>query len=543
MPQADTDMASSLPYTALLFMALSLHAADPVILRIEDRVLHAVPGDIFGQFLERPSWGGEAGPENVCAADGRLPETVEQHLAGMHAPLVRFPFGTDGDYLDWTDMVDQPGRAQRPTSTGYQGNAVTNRFGFPEYFALADRMHWRTILVTNLREALYRKKPLAEAAEHAAALVRYARGKRIAAVQVGNEGWFFWPPKPEERAALGVAAPEDSARWLRTVLCAYADAIRRVDAEVPLICDAPRMPDGEGGEAAPIWRLAVDHADIRARYAMLAAHAYAPMGYWNCERDGKKLKFDQLPAKAVWGAAVSSLGRFDGQGQAVADVRAYDDIARMGFGVAVTEWNWNGWGWKGRFPQVTFQDGVPAALGTAGFLHGLMRHPQVRLATQSMLLGTTWGITAVRVAKDGSVGYLPQAEVTRLHAEHHGTQVVAAPLDGVAFLAQPPRLTSWWPEVEKLADVDAVVTASAARWHVHVLNRSQEQPRLLRILLPPSAPESGSGTMHLLTGSPEAHTGAAGGIVRRALPITWTGRCAQVELPPACVAVVVLGAG
>jgi hypothetical protein len=49
--------------------------------------------------------------------------------------------------------------------------------------------------------------------------------------------------------------------------------------------------------------------------------------------------------------------------------------------------------------------------------------------------------------------------------------------------------------------------------------------------------------MHLLTGTAETHTGAAGGIQRLALPLVWSDRWAVVELPPASVAVVVLGPG
>ncbi len=147
-------------------------AAEPAVLTISQRVHHRLSPDVFGQFLERPTWGGEAGPENVCDEQGHLSAEVERHLAGMHAPLVRFPTGTDGDYIDWTDLADLPGRDRRPVTTGYTGGKVTNRFGFPEYFALAGRLGWRTILVANLREALYRKRPLDQAAEHAAALLR-----------------------------------------------------------------------------------------------------------------------------------------------------------------------------------------------------------------------------------------------------------------------------------------------------------------------------------------------------------------------------------
>ena len=83
-------------------------------LGISDEVSHALSSDVFGQFLERPSWGGERGPEGVCDDQGKLSPEIEKYLADLRAPVVRFPFGTDGDYVDWQDLIDLPGRAERP---------------------------------------------------------------------------------------------------------------------------------------------------------------------------------------------------------------------------------------------------------------------------------------------------------------------------------------------------------------------------------------------------------------------------------------------
>jgi len=526
--------------------ACSAHAADAT-LRITDEVSHPLPPAVFGQFLERPSWGNEYGPEAVADAQGKLSSEVETHLVGMHTTLVRFPHGTDGDYVDWQDMIDRPGRPARPVTTGHKGDTVTNNFGFPEYFALADRMKWSTILVTNLRDALYHKKPLAEAAAHSAELVAYATRStvpvRIAAVQVGNEGWFFWPPKtPEERTALGLADDAACATWLRECLIAYADAIRAVRPDLPLIADAPRPLDGGGLEnnAAAVWRAAVDHPDVRSRYAMLAAHAYAPMGMWSADRNGEKLKHANLSADEVWDAATTTLGRFDAQGRAVADALAYDDIAALGYRVAVTEWNWNGWDFAKRFPQTDFSDGMPAALGVAGFVHGLMRHEHVTLANQSLLLGVSWGITSVRVNPNGTVGYLPQAEAMRLHAEHHGSEVLASELTGSALIEAPVRLTTWWPQVARAAVLDAVVTADSAHYYVHLLNRHRTAAQTLKITLPDSAPQSGQANLHLLTAAPKANTASMGKMSRVELEQAWSDRVLNLEIPPAAIAVIVL---
>lgn len=522
------------------------HAAD-AILRITDEVSHPLPSGVFGQFFERPSWAGETGPEAVANAQGELSPEIEARLAGMHTKLVRFPSGTDGDYIDWQDMIDLPGRPERPLTTGHHGDSVTNHFGFPEYFALADRMKWSTILVTNLRDALYHKKPLAEAAAHAAELVAYATHSpvpvQIAAVQVGNEGWFFWPPKtPEERTALGLVDDAACAIWLRECLVAYADAIRAVRPDVPLIADAPRPLDGGGLEngAAAVWRAAVDHPDVRSRYTLLAAHAYAPMGFWSVDRNGEKLTPADLSPEEIWNAATTTLGRFDAQGRPVADAAAYDDITALGYRVAVTEWNWNGWGFAKTFPQAGFSDGMPAALGVAGFLHGLMRDEHATLANQSLLLGTSWGITSVRATSDGTVGYIPQGEAMRLHAEFHGTEVLASELTGSTMIEAPVRVTTWWPQVARAAVLDAVVSADSTHYYVHLLNRHRTDAQTLKVELPNRTAPDGHATVHQLTAMPESNTTHIGNMTRVELEKTWSNRVLTLEIPPASIAVIVL---
>jgi alpha-L-arabinofuranosidase len=526
-------------------------AAEPVTITLSDRTTKPLPRDVFGQFLERPSWGAkgheEFGPEAVCDEQGRLPAKVEEHLAGLHTSLVRFPVGTDGDYIDWQDMVDLPGRSARPVTVGHLKNKVTNRFGFPEYFDLARRMEWRTILVANLRDAVYKKKPLPEAAAHAAALLRYglehAPKNSIAAFQIGNEGWFFWPPKPEEREKLGMKSDEDCSRWLRECLVAYADAARTVAPSLPLICDAPRPDDGGGLEnsAGVVWRTAVNHPDIRSRYQMLAAHAYAPMGLWGATRDGQKVDMAKLSEDEVWNGLVVALGRYDEQGQCVADSVAYQDIADMGFQTAVTEWNSSVWDFKKKFPQVTFQEGVPSALGTAGFLHGLMRHPNVALATQSMMLGTQWGIASVRVKPDGSVLYGVQGEVTRLYAEHHGDAVLEVAWAGMPSVEKPVALASWWPQVKKMALLDVVATAQPKAVYAHIVNRSRTEAQPVTLCLPDNIPAEGKGVCHTLTGDiAQVTTSGQGKMERGSRPVSWGQRRLQITLPPASVSVVVL---
>jgi hypothetical protein len=167
--------------------------------------------------MERPSWGGEIGAEAaLLPGTNRLDPRVESLLRTMGIPVVRFPGGSDVDFLDWRDMVtDAHGKGVgRPDSTTHKEMIVTNAFGYDEYLRLAAEMKWQSILVVNLREGLAVKPP-SEAAAHAAALLAYCVGNenavpkefrnwpvlraanghpepyRVEYVQIGNETWFF----------------------------------------------------------------------------------------------------------------------------------------------------------------------------------------------------------------------------------------------------------------------------------------------------------------------------------------------------------------
>ncbi|MEZ6079916.1 MAG: hypothetical protein R3C56_30855 [Pirellulaceae bacterium] len=94
---------------------LQVSAADTVF-HIQDEVLHSIDPRLFGQFMERPSWG-EIGPEGALVpGTHRLQPKVVDLLAEMQPPMMRFPGGTDVDFMDWRDMVSNvPGRgAEHP---------------------------------------------------------------------------------------------------------------------------------------------------------------------------------------------------------------------------------------------------------------------------------------------------------------------------------------------------------------------------------------------------------------------------------------------
>ena len=108
-------------YTNLLVLALlavSVMQASDVVYRVRNELVHRIDPRLFGQFMERPSWG-ETGPEGaIIPGTNRLQPEVQHLLREMEISLMRFPGGTDVDFIDWRDMVSNaPGRGKdRPVS-------------------------------------------------------------------------------------------------------------------------------------------------------------------------------------------------------------------------------------------------------------------------------------------------------------------------------------------------------------------------------------------------------------------------------------------
>ncbi|MBN1459669.1 MAG: hypothetical protein JXA57_09025, partial [Armatimonadetes bacterium] len=228
---------------------------------VTDRVVGHVDDRLFGQFLERASFG-EPGPEAALVPGTRqLQPSVVKLLREMQIPIIRFPGGSDVDYIDWHDLVDNvPGRGEaRPeTSTGRHGQQITNNFGYDEFLRLCEELETQPLIVLNVREGFVRQRPLEEAARHAAGLVAYCNAPLGAKLpegmpdwpavraknghpepygvhyfEIGNEVGVFW----KEALVLGLG-DEGTADWYLTCVKTYVEAVRAVDPTVEIIVDA-----------------------------------------------------------------------------------------------------------------------------------------------------------------------------------------------------------------------------------------------------------------------------------------------------------------
>lgn len=158
--------------------------------------------------------------------------------------------------------------------------------------------------------------------------------------------------------------------------------MRAVDPSIELVVDGEFM-DPEAN------RLIASNPRMRGHFRWVTNHKYGP---WGTERitaggeevDGSGLDAATLHRFCVWfPAGIRPDGRSIGL-----DDWVFELAPGLGYEVASTEWNWNGWGpFDQAHPRVTAH---ARALGAAGFLHDLLRRAGsgpggVTLATQSVL--------------------------------------------------------------------------------------------------------------------------------------------------------------
>ncbi|WP_269539254.1 alpha-L-arabinofuranosidase C-terminal domain-containing protein [Cerasicoccus fimbriatus] len=516
-------MFSRLTPTLALLVATAAHATNPVQITVHDQAQHTLDPRVFGQFLERPSWG-EHGPEEATDAQGNLPPKIVGMLAEMDIPIVRWPGGTDNDYTNWSDMVSNaPGRSpERPDTVGHTGEAVTNRMGYDEYAELARELHWQTIIPVNLLDGVLLRKPLDEAALHAAGLVAYCNapvGAKLPAgmpdwpavraknghpepydfqyVQLGNETWIGkWKKLFKDQFDEGDVDAQ-TARYLETVK-AYIQAIKTVDPDIQIIMDLNFPGDNRTVFSDPY---------VKANVDFVAHHIYAPMrvdnknfGHWMKGKEPVGMTSDE------WEYAFNAMpGAFDEQGQCIAFGDRLDLARELGYEVAITEWNWNGWGFGSIKDQIDFNHQHAAAVGVGGYLNGMIRQGDIiKIANQSMLVGHGWGIAAIQYNKSDiePIYYNAQGAVTTLYNKNHGDQVLSIDIEN-APIREQPYMMGVNTAPGNVATVDAVATRSAHVLYLHLVNRDPSEEIELSIDLSAFQLPSTEATLLTLIGVPE----------------------------------------
>lgn len=532
---------------------LEVSAADTVF-RIQDEVLHSIDPRLFGQFMERPSWG-EIGPEGALVpGTNRLQPKVVDLLAEMKPPVMRFPGGTDVDFMDWRDMVSNvPGRgAERPVSVGHKGHHVTNNFGYDEFLTQCEQLESAPIIVVNLRYALLQEKPIAQVAQDAAELVAYcnapvgsklpdgmpqwpsirkkngrAKPYGVKIWQIGNETWF-----PYEK--LKGMTQEQRDKHGAKCIVALCRAMLEVDPTIEFIVDG----HGETFQAALLA-----HEELGDKIAYFVFHQYTPWRITEVLRDGKTVPMASLSQADVWHAWVAT-PEFDKDGLAVFSNPLLTQARQRGLRIAVTEWNWNGgWGTKQRALNSALNSALAKGIGAAGFLHALMRAGDVvDIGCQSMLVGNSWPIHAIHADREGKVPpyFMPSGQATMLYSHHHGRDRLQVVAENVPTFEQPFKMGDIQPW-EKLACLDAVATAGDTAVFFHVINRSFDRDYTIEIDAAKLGPLDTKAIRHTLTGrlndAPE--TGQAAQVAEIVhTEIVYDGRTLAVTLPARTVSII-----
>jgi alpha-L-arabinofuranosidase len=473
-------------------------------LTVSDTVLHEIDSRLFGQFMERPSWGEIGAEVAVVPGTHKLRPEAKRLILRMKIPIARFPGGTDVDYTDWLDMIDNvPGReGGRPVTIGHKGDPVTNYFGYDEFVQVCEEFEIEPILVVNFRDGLLSDDGPAKAATHAAKLVAYCNapvandlpeelavwpalraknGRRTAYkvkyVQIGNETWAF--------------SRKTSHDHYIAVLEAYIRAIRAVDPTVKIIVD------GQPADlAAKVYRQLGDQIDS------FAVHHYQPWQIRQIEKGGNPVDVKRLSAQDIWYAWVT-VPRINDAGQSVLVRSELNQARELGYPVAMTEWNWNGW-WGQPIASRTEPASLYAkGIGAAGMLHAIMRQGDVvQLGTQSMLIGDRWGIHAIYCDRDGRTPphMIPSGQVTMLYSWYHGKKRLDIDLTGIPRYEQPYRMGGNGP-AKNVAFLDVLATRDANTLFIHAINRHFEEALPMQVDISALTEQPGAkGSLHTLVG-------------------------------------------
>lgn len=456
--------------------------------KVENRVISSINDNLFGQFLEKPSWGGEIGGDAVFdRKTGKIIPDVLKYLKAMNIPIIRFPGGTDVDYYPWYNLIDNvPGKhTKRPAYANYSGNKKAtsdNSLGLDNFLNLSEKLHTEPLLVVNIGDAFFKNISIEEAAENAAAMVEYCNGKKaknsdnsktdwtevrkkngrkspwhVTYFEIGNEPRFF--------KAMKQAGNSDSLiNHYMDCLEAIANAMLAKDSTIKIITD------GEINEVSELM-----YSRLGNKIDMLAYHIYMPWGIAEVKKSGEVFPLKDLSATDIWNAWVTTPAIDSITNQTAFKVeQSYADVLKTPYPIALTEWNWNGW-WD---PKVTKDAALNSrfakGIGVAGFLNAMMRESdRIKMGCQSMLVGTVWDITAIRVdvTQKEAVRFFPTGRIAGFYSRFHGDKSLQVSSTDLPLYNQPFEMTLIKP-TKKASFLDAVATKTKHKLFFTIINRN-----------------------------------------------------------------------
>jgi len=507
----------------------STQANSPVVrMTVLDENVRRIQDTLFGHFLCR-GCDSDPGPELLMEPGTRhLQPAIEKMLLDMHVPLMRFPGGTNVDYMDWQDLISNaPGRSpERPYAWQIHSRStkVPNNFGFDEYFLLRDKLKCQTLLVVNFLDGLSKKVPLEQAALNSAGLVAYVNAPQGASLPAGMPDWPAIRAKnghPEPYhieyiqlgnelfmggifnkaiAAAGTKDPAELSKWYITCLHAYIEKIHQIDPDIKIIID------GRLGLGLEKYVLADPY--IRQHIKCVTFH----MGGMRIEdiwRDGRRITVKDLSPQELWNAWVTLQCAYNADGEAYgfgSDSEAEIKHAlSLGYHIACTEWAWLVFGIYGTEPikdSLPFGRKAVSMLGTAGFYHGLIRRGDVvDLTCLSILMGQSWPICSVMGFPDGKTEpyYTSQGAVVKFYGQYRGPWLMKSTIEGSPTFTQPLIVGYDTHGIPKVMMIDALATGSKDKLFVHVINRAKNDDIPFSVDLNAFHINSGNAKWHLIS--------------------------------------------
>jgi len=475
-------------FSTLVYLAIHTAGVSQIpVFKIMPQVTAAIDNKLFGQFMEKPSWGGEIGGDAAIGKNtGNVIPEVLGYLKEMNIPIVRYPGGTDVDYFPWYNLIDNvpSHHKQRPAYRNYCGDkkiTSDNRLGLDKFLVLCEELKTEPLLVVNIGDAFFKNISIEEAAANAAGMVAYCNARTTAQLpkgminwvdvrkanghpkpynvkyfEVGNEPWLFFDRLPKDYNR------SESIVHYMNCLEAIVDAMRAVDPDIQIITD---------GEIKEVVEQMKSRMGNKIQY--VAFHTYRPWDIREVKKDGRPFPVKQMSEAEIWNAwvsapvidTVSGMSRFP-------LVDSYAQVSQSGYPLACTEWNWNGW-WQGQaLEDASLNSRYAKGIGAAGFIHALMRDAgNIKIGCQSMLVGNSWDITAIHVdTVTNQAKFFPTGKVTGFYSRFHGDELLEMESKNLTFFNQPFEL-NWLKPAPKVAYVDALASRSKTKLYFHAINR------------------------------------------------------------------------
>ncbi|MDP2948689.1 MAG: alpha-L-arabinofuranosidase C-terminal domain-containing protein [Chloroflexota bacterium] len=484
---------------------------------------------VYGQFIEhmgRCIYGGVFEPGSPLADERGFRRDVLEAMRGLRIPIMRYPGGCFSDEYHWRDGVGPREKRphypeqywtralrglNRPHLAPLIGPPETNAFGTDEYLALCAELNIAPYLNVN-----HGSDTPEEAAEWVAYCNRRPDSPRkVAVVGVGNEVYGPWE--------TGHRSGDEYGRHFLQ----YAEAIRRVDADVKLLAVGAQkvfagFTEGMLKAAGPT----MDYVSVHSFYPALAGM--------------RKLRDDEADYWAVAAAPYALIRNVDEVFEVIDRVLGPDSPVRVSF----DEWTlWCDWD-----ECVATNYDLRAGLFFAGTFHRIHeRAPRLEIAAIAQLVNMLGLIQTNDSGLFLTAGYL----VNRLYVEETRPLALESTVESETFDSPiwpeaPDNVRAFLGEDLKgipYLDASATVTEDGRELAVFLINRHLAEPLDVILAIEGALRSPQDRRLRLLSGDGPFARNDFEHPQRLRIeerPVAAEGNRLRVELPPHSVGALVL---